>query len=124
MAAPKKKATKSAKPRLAPDGIMQLGLGFWGSKTLLSAIELGLFTELAHGPGRSEGAAAATRAARPERAGLLRRARLARDAPPQGNDLFQHAGVGPLSRPRQAFLYRRDPRDGGGSPLRFLGLAD
>ena len=30
-----------------PDGIMQLGLGFWGSKTLLSAVELGLFTELA-----------------------------------------------------------------------------
>ena len=26
---------------------MQLGLGFWGSKTLLSAVELGLFTELA-----------------------------------------------------------------------------
>jgi hypothetical protein len=32
-----------------PDGIMQLGLGFWGSKTLLSAVELGLFTELAKG---------------------------------------------------------------------------
>jgi len=33
-----------------PDRIMQLGLGFWGSKTLLSAVELGLFTELACGP--------------------------------------------------------------------------
>lgn len=32
------------------DGIFQLGLGFWGSKTLLSAIELGVFTELAAGP--------------------------------------------------------------------------
>ena len=30
-----------------PDRIMQLGFGFWGSKTLLSAVELGLFTELA-----------------------------------------------------------------------------
>jgi len=30
-----------------PDSIMQLGLGFWGSKTLLSAVEIGLFTELA-----------------------------------------------------------------------------
>ena len=29
---------------------MRLGLGFWGAKTLLSAIELGLFTELAKGP--------------------------------------------------------------------------
>jgi hypothetical protein len=31
MAAPKKKSTKSATPHLTPDGIMQLGLGFWGS---------------------------------------------------------------------------------------------
>jgi hypothetical protein len=29
-----------------PDSIMQLGLGFWGSKTLLTAVELGVFTEL------------------------------------------------------------------------------
>ena len=29
---------------------MQLGLGFWGAKVLLSAVELGLFTELAAGP--------------------------------------------------------------------------
>jgi hypothetical protein len=29
---------------------MQLGAGFWASKTLLSAIEIGLFTELAKGP--------------------------------------------------------------------------
>ena len=36
--------------QLTPEGIMQLGIGFWGSKTLLSAIELGLFTELAKGP--------------------------------------------------------------------------
>ena len=33
-----------------PDAIMQLGLGFWASKTLLSAVELGLFTTLAGGP--------------------------------------------------------------------------
>jgi hypothetical protein len=32
------------------DSIMQLGLGFWASKTFLSAIEIGLFTELAKGP--------------------------------------------------------------------------
>ena len=29
---------------------MQLGFGYWGSKTLLSAMELGLFTELAKAP--------------------------------------------------------------------------
>jgi hypothetical protein len=33
-----------------PDAIMQLGLAFWGSKALLSAVELGLFTTLAQGP--------------------------------------------------------------------------
>ena len=32
-----------------PERIMQLGLGYWGSKTLLSAVEIGLFTELAKG---------------------------------------------------------------------------
>jgi precorrin-6B methylase 2 len=35
---------------VSPDQILQLGLGFWGSKTLLSAVELGLFSELANGP--------------------------------------------------------------------------
>jgi O-methyltransferase domain/Dimerisation domain len=31
----------------SPDAIMRLGSGYWSSKTLLSAVELGLFTELA-----------------------------------------------------------------------------
>ena len=46
-----RKATTREKKQttLKPDAIMRLGLGFWGSKTLLSAIELGLFTELANG---------------------------------------------------------------------------
>ena len=35
--------------QVTPDAIMQLGFGFWGSKALLSAVELGLFTELANG---------------------------------------------------------------------------
>jgi O-methyltransferase domain/Dimerisation domain len=35
---------------VTPDKIMQIGLGFWGSKTLLSAVELGVFTYLAQGP--------------------------------------------------------------------------
>jgi len=39
---------------VTPDRIMQMGLGFWGSKTLLSAVELGLFTELAKGPADGE----------------------------------------------------------------------
>ena len=37
-----------------PERIMQLGFGFWGAKTLLSAVELGLFSELARGPLEAE----------------------------------------------------------------------
>jgi SAM-dependent methyltransferase len=39
---------------LTPAKVMQLGTGFLGSKTLLSAIELGVFTELARGPRDAE----------------------------------------------------------------------
>ena len=40
----------SAGDRPTPDQILQVGLGFWASKVLLSAVEMGLFTELAHRP--------------------------------------------------------------------------
>jgi hypothetical protein len=33
-----------------PEKILQIGMGFWASKTLLSAVEMGLFTELALKP--------------------------------------------------------------------------
>jgi hypothetical protein len=36
--------------RPTPEHILQVGLGFWASKTLLSAVELELFTELAKQP--------------------------------------------------------------------------
>lgn len=38
------------KAPLTPERILQTGLGFWASKTLLSAVEIGLFTELVAGP--------------------------------------------------------------------------
>ena len=40
--------------RLSPGKILQTGLGFWASKTLLSAVEMGVFTELASRPERFE----------------------------------------------------------------------
>lgn len=40
----------SSQNGLAPDHIMQVAVGFWASKALLSAIEMGVFTELASGP--------------------------------------------------------------------------
>lgn len=39
---------------ITPDSIMQLGTAYCASKTLLSAVELGVFTELAHGALDSE----------------------------------------------------------------------
>ena len=47
-----------------PERILQTGLAFWASKTLLSAIELGLFTELAKGPQTLERVARSFAAAR------------------------------------------------------------
>ena len=35
---------------VGPEQILQIGMGFWPSKVLLSAVELGLFTELSGGP--------------------------------------------------------------------------
>lgn len=35
---------------LTPDRILQIGFGFWASRTLLTAIEIGLFSELAKKP--------------------------------------------------------------------------
>ncbi len=37
-------------PALSPGQILQTGLGFWASKTLLSAVEMEVFTELARHP--------------------------------------------------------------------------
>ena len=34
----------------SPEHIMQIGLGFWASKALLSAVEMGVFSELSGGP--------------------------------------------------------------------------
>src|SRR4026207_1906000 len=84
-----------AKSRLTPAKIMQLGTGFWGSKTLLSAIELGLFTELAKGP--------------LDAAALTKRLPL---PPRRARDLFDRAvGVGraqgaPAPSPQRARLFR------------------
>ncbi len=44
---------------ITPDALMNLGLGFWGSKTFLSAVEIGIFTTLAAGDRTCEELAAA-----------------------------------------------------------------
>jgi hypothetical protein len=40
--------------QLSPEKILSLGLGFWSSKTLLSSVELGVFTALAEGAADAE----------------------------------------------------------------------
>lgn len=45
---------KKGRKEPSPEKIMQLGLGFWAAKTLLSAVEMGLFTELARRPKNAE----------------------------------------------------------------------
>ena len=42
--------TEAAHPPKTPEKIMQLGMAYWASKCLLTAVELGLFTELAKKP--------------------------------------------------------------------------
>lgn len=42
---------KFVNPHITPDHILQVGLGFWASKTLLSAVEMEVFTEIERKPG-------------------------------------------------------------------------
>ncbi len=46
MNGPSRNSAAGQAEALTPDAIMQLGLGFWSSKALLSAVELGLFAAL------------------------------------------------------------------------------
>ena len=43
-------ATPATTPAPSPEHILQTGMGFWASKTLLSAVEMEVFTELAKHP--------------------------------------------------------------------------
>jgi hypothetical protein len=43
-------STPTGAKEASPEQIMQLGFGFWSSKALLSAVEIGVFTALAEGP--------------------------------------------------------------------------
>lgn len=50
MTVPGATSTERETAASTPERILQTGLGFWASKALLSAIELGIFTELAKQP--------------------------------------------------------------------------
>src|SRR5450631_1606962 len=106
---------------VTPDAIMQLGFAFWGSKTLLSAIELGLFTLLADERRGVDHTAQAASAQRPRFPRCTCRARPTR-APRRA--LFQYAGGRAVSRSPQADLCGRHTRNGKRAALSILGLAN
>lgn len=94
-------------PPLSPDRILELGLGFWGSKTLLSAVELGLFSELAKQPAMAEELR--------ERLGLHKRsARDFFDALVALGMLEREAGIYKNTPVTDFFLDRAKPSDIGG----------
>jgi hypothetical protein len=93
-----------------PGAILELGLAFWGSKTLLSAIELGLFSELAAGPRDGGDLAAALglhpRAARDFLDALVALGMLSREGDSYANTLeADPSSTGP-SRPTSAAFSR------------------
>ena len=111
--------------RAAPDPapILQLGLGFWASKTLLSAVELGVFTELADEPLDAETLRARLGLHPRGDARLPRRARGARHAAARRARLRRHPRDGAVPGPREPRVHRRDARDGQRPAVRVLGLA-
>ena len=112
-------------PPPSPAAIMQLGIAFWGSKTLLSAVELGLFTELAGRAARAE--------ALRERLGLHPRARATSStrwwrwacSSATTARYAQYAATTDLSSTAaKPQLHRRHAGDGERPALPLLGRAD
>ena len=107
-----------------PDAILQTGLAFWPAKTLLSAIELGVFTELARGAETLEWL----------RTRLGLHPRSARDffdtlvalgfLTAQRRPLREHRRRPTCSSTPQAVLHRRHPRDGQRAAVSLLGRPD
>lgn len=90
-----------------PEHILQVGLGFWASKTLLSAIEMEVFTELARHPEEGESLR--------ERLGLHERsARDFFDALVALGFLQRHDGVYSNTPATDLFLDKRKPSYVGG----------
>ncbi len=105
----------------SPERILQTGLAFWASKTLLSAVELELFTGLAEQPATCEDLRARLglhpRAARDFFDALVALGFLQRDR----RRLREHAARRePVPRQAEAVVRRRHPRDGEPPPVRVL----
>jgi hypothetical protein len=111
-----------------PSHIMQVGMGFFASKTLLSAVELGLFTTLAKSP-LTGGEIAAALGLHPRAipdfpdalvaVGLLDRAGDGPDA-----RYAKYTRHGDVPGPGEPSLYRRHDGDGECPALSLLGRPD
>ncbi len=109
---------------LTPDHILQTGLAFWASKTLLSAIEMGLFTELADGPQTFERLSEKLRL-HPRSARDFLDALVALKFLDRTSDTCSNTPEsGPVSRQAKAELHWRDSGDGQRKALRILGSSD
>ena len=104
-------------------------MGFWPSKTVLSAVELGLFTQLGDGlddrrGDRASGSGLHPRAIPDFLDTLVALGFLERDGDGRRGALSQHRRDRRLPRQEQPGLHRRDPRDGERPPLPVLGRSD
>ena len=106
-----------------PESILQVGLGFWPSKVLLSAVEMELFTDLAKGPQSLESASRGRHGLHPRSArdfldalvalGFLQRAHGEySNTPATDTFLDKH----------KPLLHRRHPRNGEPPPLSASGI--
>src|SRR6266849_6547979 len=110
---------------LTPQRILEVGMGFWPAKVLLSAVEVGVFSAL----GTSAKTAEELRTelglhprAMPDFPGCARRTRVPRAGGERSDGtLSQHGGDRRLPRPAKPALRRGLPRDGKRAPLPVLG---
>ena len=121
-------STEAAEGTPDPSQIMQVGMGFWPSKTLLSAVELGLFTLL--GSGSLDRAEIAEHLELRSRAvddfldGLVALRLLERDGHGEQARYRNTPDTAFFLDRSKPSLYRRDPRDGERAPLPVLGWPD
>ena len=119
-------ATLTAPPN--PSQIIQIGMGFFASKVLLSAVELQLFTILADKPATSRDIAMALqlngRGVEDFLDALVSLDLLERQGAGATALYSNSAADGAFPRPFEPALYRRHSRDGQCPPLSFLGQPD
>ena len=111
-----------------PSLIMQVGMGFWPSKTLLTAVELGLFTALGTGACTADELAdrldLRSRAVADFLDGLVALRLLERDGSGSGCVVPEHHRDRSVPRRNEPAVHRRLPGDEQRPAVRLLGKPD